>query len=60
MAFYHTGTRCEKWLRRFSRRAQKSPHHFVDVDKMVGIVVLHPTLLVVAVILSIGNDNVVN
>ena len=28
MAFYHSGTRREKWLRRFSRRAQKSPHHF--------------------------------
>lgn len=39
MAFYHSGTRREKWLRRFSRRAKKSPHHFVDVDKMVGIIV---------------------
>ena len=39
---------------------KKSPHHFVDVDKMVGIVVSHPALLVVAIILPIGNDDVVN
>ena len=51
MAFFHSGTRGGR---------KKSPHHFIDVDKMVGIVVLHPALLVVAVILSIGNDDVVN
>ena len=44
----------------FAAGAKKSPHHFIDVDKMVGIVVLHPALLVVAIILPIGNDYVVN